>query len=47
MFSLFSLMLLLARKKTIGANTAKLPRTAQGERESHKDLFCTSAIKLS
>jgi hypothetical protein len=47
MFSFPSLMLLVARKKTMGANTAKLPKIAQGDRESHKDLFCTSAIKLS
>ncbi|MBW2580405.1 MAG: hypothetical protein JRD00_05560 [Deltaproteobacteria bacterium] len=47
MFSLFSLMLLLARKKTIGANTAKLPRTAQGDKESQRFLLCEFAIEVA
>jgi len=41
------LMLLLARKKTIGANTAKLPRTAQGDKESQRFLLCVVAIQFS
>jgi hypothetical protein len=47
MFSLSSLMLLLARKKTIGANTAKLPRTAQGDKESQRFLLYVLVIEVA
>jgi hypothetical protein len=47
MFSLSSLMLLLARKKTIGANTAKLPRTAQGDKESQRFLLYVLVIEAA